>query len=303
MRVQEVFVRAEGPVLALAGCVGSDRVVYVRDDDEGVPEICIVSLNSDDTKFITRQGHSHRSNPFTAVSPSSICTSGPRQARHTIPFVSVHSGLAALSMISMLSRHACIVDSACRPHHPRTRTRHTTTEAHSSILFWVSCADDPDLVAYDSIALSADGTRLVTADTSPSSVVIVWDLTTPEPVEIKRKALPTAGPYQVSVCPENHDQFAAVSAEHILKFQLEFCGELTALTHTETRVQVSTRITRRGSLLGKLGRRNSVTSMLHLDKCVHTRWRCALHPILLLHLTTMPLCCVNRTATITHTNF
>lgn len=125
---------------------------------------------------------------------------------------------------------------------------------------------DPTLVAYDSIALSVDGLRLVTVDSSPSSIVIVWDLATAEPTEIARAKLPTAGPYTASVCPENMDLFALVSPEHILKWKLEFSGDLTALNNSEARVQVSTRITRRGSLLGKMGRRNSVTSMLHLDK-------------------------------------
>eukprot|EP00038_Savillea_parva_P020088 m.30364 g.30364 ORF g.30364 m.30364 type:complete len:1564 (+) comp4700_c0_seq1:36-4727(+) len=132
----------------------------------------------------------------------------------------------------------------------------------------LSRPDEPDLVQYDSITLSSDGSRLVTADASPSSTLIVWDLDDVDPVELHRKPLPTAGPYTVSVCPSDHNVFAAVSTEHVLRWELENCGDLTALTHSESRAQVSTRITRRGSMLGRTGRRSSVASMLHLDKYI-----------------------------------
>jgi hypothetical protein len=120
-------------------------------------------------------------------------------------------------------------------------------------------------VGYDSIALSSNGGRLVTVDSSPTLLVTVWDLTGKKPHVMQRKKLLSAGPYSVSVCPNDENMFALISSERVMKWRLEFCGDVAAMTHTEARVAPSTRITRRGSLLG---RRNSMENMLHLDKCV-----------------------------------
>ena len=126
-------------------------------------------------------------------------------------------------------------------------------------------AEEHDFIGYDSIALSSDGKRLVTVDCSPTLTVTVWDLSGSRPVPLQRKKLAVAGPYEVSVCPYDANLFALVSAERALKWQLEFCGEVTALSHTEACIVASTRFTRRGSLLG---RRNSMENILHLDKYV-----------------------------------